>query len=70
MSTNLAALAWFIPAGAILAKLAAAMAIANLLGAWAGAHLAIRNGAAFVRRVFIVVVLLLIARLIRDSLAG
>lgn len=70
VSTNLAALAWFIPAGAILAKLAAAMAIANLLGAWAGAHLAIRNGAAFVRRVFIVVVLLLIARLIRDSLAG
>ena len=50
VSTNLAALAWFVPVGAIMAKVAAAMAVANLAGAWVGAHLAIKNGASFVRR--------------------
>lgn len=69
VSTNLAALAWFVPAGAIMAKVAGAMAIANLAGAWVGAHLAMKNGAAFVRRVFIVVVSLLIARLVWDTFA-
>lgn len=70
VSTNLAALAWFVPTGAIMVKIAAAMAFANLLGAWAGAHLAMKNGAAFVRRVFIAVVSVLIARLIWDTFAG
>jgi uncharacterized protein len=70
VSTNLAALAWFVPAGAIMGKVALMMAAANLAGAWIGAHLAIKNGAAFVRRVFIVVVGLLIARLLWDSFAG
>lgn len=49
-----------------MAKIAAMMAVANLAGAWVGAHLAIKNGAQFVRRVFIVVVSVLIARLIWD----
>jgi len=70
VSTNLAALAWFVPVGAIMAKVAAAMAVANLAGAWVGAHLAIKNGASFVRRVFIVVVSVLIARLVWDTFAG
>lgn len=70
VSTNLAALCWFVPVGAIMVKVAAAMALANLAGAWVGAHLAMKNGALFVRRVFIVVVVVLIARLVWDSLSG
>lgn len=69
VSTNLAALSWFLPAGAVMAKVAAAMALANLAGAWVGAHLAMKNGAAFVRRVFILVVSVLIARLCWDTFA-
>jgi uncharacterized membrane protein YfcA len=70
VSTNLAALSWFLPAGAIMLKVAAAMAVANLAGAWVGSHLAMKNGAAFVRRVFIAVVSVLIARLCWDTFAG
>lgn len=70
VSTNLAALAWFVPVGAIMLKVAATMVLANLAGAWLGAHLAIRNGAAFVRRVFIIVVCALIARLVWDVISG
>lgn len=66
VSTNLAALAWFVPVGAIMVKVAGFMAIANLAGAWVGAHLALKNGAVFVRRVFIAVVAVLIARLVWD----
>jgi hypothetical protein len=50
-------------------NIAGMMALANLAGAWVGSHLAMKNGALFVRRVFIVVVGLLVARLIWDSLA-
>jgi uncharacterized membrane protein YfcA len=70
VSTNLAALAWFVPVGAIMVKVAAMMALANLSGAWLGSHLAMRNGAAFVRRVFIGVVCVLIARLMWDVARG
>ncbi len=69
VSTNLAALCWFVPVGAIMVKVAALMALANLAGAWVGAHLAMKNGALFVRRVFIVVVSVLIARLTWDVLS-
>lgn len=70
VSTNLAALCWFVPVGAIMVKVAALMALANLAGAWVGAHLAMKNGALFVRRVFIVVVGVLIARLTWDVLSA
>lgn len=69
VSTNLAALTWFVPSGAIMLNIAGMMALANLAGAWVGSHLAMKNGALFVRRAFIVVVGLLVARLIWDSLA-
>lgn len=70
VSTNLASLCWFVPAGSIIIKAAAVMALANLAGAWVGTHLAMKNGALFVRRVFIVVVSVLIARLTWDLLSG
>mgnify|MGYP001768276975 CR=1 FL=1 len=70
VSTNLAALCWFVPVGAIMLKVAAMMAFANLAGAWVGAHMAVKHGAPFVRRVFIAVVAALIARLVWDSFSG
>lgn len=61
--TNLAALSYFISHDAVLWSLAAPMAVCNISGALIGSRLAIRRGAGFVRGVFMIVVLLLIARL-------
>ena len=61
--TNLAALLLFGFGGHVLWRLGAAMAVCNLVGAQLGARLAIRRGSAWVRRVFLVVVGVLILRL-------
>lgn len=66
--TNLAALALFAYGGHVLWALGAAMATANLAGSQLGARLAVRRGSAWVRRVFVVVVSALIARLAYDVL--
>ncbi len=66
--TNLAALLLFAAGGHVLWALGGAMAAANLLGAQVGAHLAIRRGSAWVRRVFVVVVSVLVLRLAYDVL--
>ena len=62
-ATNLAALLLFAAGGHVLWMLGAAMAVCNLVGAQLGARLAIRHGSVLVRRVFLVVVSVLIARL-------
>lgn len=67
--TNTAALALFAYGGHVLWVLGAAMAVANLAGSQVGARLAIRRGSAWVRRVFLVVVSVLVARLAYDVLA-
>lgn len=67
-ATNLAALALFAALGHVLWGLGLAMAASNLAGSQVGAHLAIRRGSAWVRRVFVVVVTALIARLAWDVL--
>ncbi len=67
-ATNLAALLLFALGGHVLWALGAAMAASNLLGAQLGARLAIRRGSAWVRRVFLVVVTALVARLAYDLL--
>ncbi len=59
---NLAALAWFIPTTEPLWLLAGVMAVCNMAGSLLGARLALREGAGFVRRVFLVLVLALIAK--------
>ena len=69
-ATNLAALLLFAWGGHVLWALGAAMAASNLLGAQIGARLAIRHGSRLVRRVFLVVVSVLIARLGYDVLLG
>jgi len=55
-ATNLAALAIFIPAGAVMWKVGLLMGLGNLAGGYIGARTAVAQGAAFVRIVFVVVV--------------
>lgn len=59
VATNVGALAYFVPSGAVVWGVGLLMAAANLTGAVLGARLAVRRGAAFVRRVFLVVTVVL-----------
>ncbi|MEU1126102.1 TSUP family transporter [Streptomyces sp. NPDC005899] len=61
--TNAGALAMFAYQGTVLWQLAALMAVFNLAGGMAGAHMAIRKGSGFVRGVLLVVVFSLVAKL-------
>lgn len=63
LATNLAALAVFIGSGHVLWAVGLPMAAANFVGGLLGARTAIRHGSVFVRRVFLVVIVLLGARL-------
>lgn len=70
LTTNLAAIVVFGLSGNILWGLGLVMGVANLLGAVLGATMALKNGNAFVRKVFLVVVVLLAARLTWDLVAA
>jgi uncharacterized membrane protein YfcA len=70
VATNLAALAYFVPNGYWLPGLALAMAACNVAGSRLGTGLALKHGSAFVRRVFLVVAGLLIARFAWDTFAA
>jgi uncharacterized membrane protein YfcA len=63
LATNVGALALFATHGSVLWGLGLLMGIANLLGAYLGARSAISRGSAFVRVVFLIVVLVLVVRL-------
>lgn len=67
-ATNLAALVVFVPQGAVLWGIGAAMGVANMLGGYLGARTAIGRGAGFVRVFFIVVVSGFIVRIGGDLL--
>lgn len=69
VATNLAALAYFVPNGYVLPLLAGLMALANVSGSMAGTALALKHGSAFVRRVFLIVVGVLIVKFAWDTLA-
>jgi uncharacterized protein len=62
-ATNLGALVFFLPAGVVLLGLGAVLAVANLMGAVVGARLAVERGSGFVRRVFLLVVAVLVVTL-------
>ena len=62
VATNGAALVYFATHGYVLWQVGLGMAICNIAGATLGARLALRGGSTFVRKVFIVVVTLLILR--------
>ncbi|XVV05402.1 sulfite exporter TauE/SafE family protein [Actinosynnema sp. CA-248983] len=63
VATNLGALLYFIPAGKVLWGLGLVLAVCNVAGSVFGARLAVRRGSAFVRRVFLTVVVALVVSL-------
>lgn len=69
VATNFAALSYFAFNVEVLWKLGALMAVCNLSGALLGSRLAIKHGASFVRKMFLGVVVVLIAKLAYDLLA-
>jgi uncharacterized protein len=60
--TNTAAVGWFASTGNIPYQYAIPMALANIAGSFIGSHMAILKGSEFVRKFFLAVVLVLIAR--------
>ncbi len=66
-ATNLAALLYFGAHGQVLWLTAAAMALFNIGGALVGSHLAMSQGAGFVRRVFLGVATVLILKFAWDT---
>ena len=69
-ASNLAGVALFASRGVILWRVALPMAAAQFAGAMLGAHLTVRHGDAFVRKVLVAVVLALVVKLGRDALTG
>ena len=69
VGTNIAALSVFAPSGHVIWHVGLAMGAANLVGGITGARMAVTRGSAFVRVVFLVVVVLLIVRLGWDYVA-
>jgi len=67
LSTNAAALLYFGPTGHVLWALALGMALCNVAGAQIGSVLAIRHGSSFVRKLFLLVVSVLIAKFAWDT---
>ena len=67
VATNLAALGFFIPNGYWIPVLGFLMAACNVGGSWVGTHLALKHGSGFVRKVFLAVVTVLIARFAWDT---
>lgn len=53
LATNIAALVFFIPAGHVIFHYALPMGLCNIAGALAGSWLAMRQGARFVRKLFL-----------------
>ena len=62
VACNFAALAWFASAGQVIWPLGLLMAACNIAGSIVGTRLALRGGAGFVRKLFLLVVGLLILK--------
>ena len=62
VATNLAALIIFAKHGAILWGIGIALAISNVIGSTIGSHMAIKGGSPLVRKVFLFITTLLIAK--------
>jgi uncharacterized membrane protein YfcA len=70
LAANSVALVAFLVSGAVDLRLGLAGAAGVVLGAWAGATLATRRGAAIVRPLFVAVTLALVGRLVYGYVAG
>ena len=60
--TNLSALVVFINQGNYLLNIAVLMGVSNIIGSYLGSHMAIKKGNAFIRNIFIFIVMLMIIR--------
>lgn len=65
-ATNLSAIAFFASHGPILWQIGLGMAVCNLTGSWIGTHLALKHGASLIRKAFLAVVVMLIAKQLAD----
>lgn len=66
VATNFAALAFFVGSVELLWQAGLLMAVCNLAGALIGSRMALKRGAAFVRKLFLLIVMTLIARMAYD----
>lgn len=67
-ASNISSIIIFVWRGSWLWQVALPMAAANALGGWIGAHMAITRGSAWIRKLFILIVAALIARLVWQTL--
>jgi len=67
VACNVSALIWFGYSGHLIWKLAALMAVCQVAGSLIGTRLALKHGSGFVRKLFLVVVSLLIVKTAYDS---
>ncbi len=67
VACNLAALAWFGWSGHLIWQLGLTMAVCNVAGSLVGTKLALKHGSGFVRRLFLVVVSVLIVKTSYDA---
>jgi uncharacterized protein len=70
VSTNLAALSYFVPNGNLFWTYGLAMALFNVAGSYWGSHLALKHGSGFVRKAFLGVAVLLIGKFAADTFIG
>lgn len=66
VATNLSAIGFFASHGPILWAVGLIMAVCNLAGAQVGTHLALKHGAGFIRKAFLLVVAILIVKQLSD----
>ena len=63
ITTNLAALLYFLPTGNVFYSVAIPMAVFNMGGGWVGSKVAMRHGAGFIRILFLFLLVILIVKL-------
>lgn len=66
IATNVAALAYFVRSGKVLYAVAIPMAVFNMLGAFTGTRVAMKRGTAFIRGLFLFLLVILILKLAYD----
>ena len=67
VSTNFAALLYFVPSGNLIWQLGLLMAAFNVTGSLLGTQLALRHGSGFVRQIFLLVVTALVLKFTYDT---
>jgi uncharacterized membrane protein YfcA len=65
--TNLAALCFLVPTGMVLYSIAIPMGIAGVLGALVGSRLAMKGGNHWIRRLFLILAVSLLAKLVWET---